>query len=501
MYRFFLTYGHTAAFTLVAVATALEAEARVGGGQYHSSGGSRRSSSSGHSSGGGGGDGGALVEFLIWMLVRHPKIGVPVLVLTLVFVWFHQRSGSRRHIDVRFSDDVDVPMPRAAADPFASIRKADPAFSAVVLADFVQLVHRRAIAAMNQNQFEAVRPFVAPEAAGLLKQAYEAASDVDDVVLASIQFEEARTRGEHQQFRARLTGSAAVRHGGALKRIYFEESWTFRRRSDAVSLAPEAVRRMGCPACGAALETDALGTCQYCQAPIGDGRLQWQAVHVARIRTQPLGPPEYAPAPGGDEPSYRAPTRSDPRLASALRAFVGRHPDFDARAFDGFVRSVFLVLQAAWSDGQWSRARPFTTDLTYDTLRFWLERYATERLRNRLVDVQFERMQIVRVGTDAWYESITVRLWASAIDYVEDATGKVVGGNTSQRRRFSEYWTFLRTAGHGASVGSAAQCPSCGAALDRIDASGICGYCETRITSGDHGWVLSRIDQVEAYAP
>ena len=54
-------------------------------------------------------------------------------------------------------------------------------------------------------------------------------------------------------------------------------------------------------------------------------------------------------------------------------------------------------------------------------------------------------------------------------------------------------------AGTGANTHDVHQCPSCGAALDKINAAGVCGYCDSRITSGKFDWVLSRIDQTEVY--
>ncbi|MFT6233735.1 MAG: hypothetical protein ACJAZO_004256, partial [Myxococcota bacterium] len=114
-------------------------------------------------------------------------------------------------------------------------------------------------------------------------------------------------------------------------------------------------------------------------------------------------------------------------------------------------------------------------------------------------DLDIERTDVVKVSQDAWYESITVRVWASARDWTERDDGTVVGGNKKVRRRFSEYWTFLRAQGSGAGAHGVSSCPSCGAALDRINAAGICGYCESRIVSGRFDWVLSRIDQPEVY--
>ena len=45
----------------------------------------------------------------------------------------------------------------------------------------------------------------------------------------------------------------------------------------------------------------------------------------------------------------------------------------------------------------------------------------------------------------------------------------------------------------------ALQCPNCGAAL-KVNMAGVCEYCRSKITSGEFDWVLSRIEQDEAYA-
>ena len=42
-------------------------------------------------------------------------------------------------------------------------------------------------------------------------------------------------------------------------------------------------------------------------------------------------------------------------------------------------------------------------------------------------------------------------------------------------------------------------CPNCGAALN-INMTGHCNYCKAKVSSGEFDWVLSRIEQDEAYA-
>ena len=101
---------------------------------------------------------------------------------------------------------------------------------------------------------------------------------------------------------------------------------------------------------------------------------------------------------------------------------------------------------------------------------------------------------------DAFYESLTVRVFASLRDYtVDEKSGQVISGDPKRPRAFSEYWTFIRRVGHKPSRANGQQCPACGAPLDRINQAGVCEYCQSVITKGDFDWVLSNIEQDEVY--
>ena len=109
-------------------------------------------------------------------------------------------------------------------------------------------------------------------------------------------------------------------------------------------------------------------------------------------------------------------------------------------------------------------------------------------------------MKISNIVLDAFYESITVRIFASMLDYtVDEKTGEVLHGDARRPRVFSEYWTLIRRVGHSPSKAAGVQCPACGAPLDRVNQAGACEYCQCVITKGDFDWVLSNIEQDEVY--
>ncbi len=494
-------------FAVILIALVVfDADARVGGGQGFSTGGG-----GGTFSGGGGGDGdglGVIIYLIIRLCIEYPQIGFPLLAALLIFVavrfWWNNRDQARQVHRLRSSLRRADNAPQRSATTGRSraeqdLLERDTGFSEPVLFEFVQLIHRRALNAHSTGSWDALAPFVSESGRNAVAKAYKRVASFSDVVHAGVRLGSVRQSGGRQHLAVTLLGSRIETRDGRDQPTYFEELWSFERDATATSLAPEQTMRLGCPSCGSAIETDSAGACVYCHTPITAGQLQWQATGVRIDVSRAIVPPRVSRFGGGDEPGALVPSVVDPALGTRYRAFTGRHADFNQQAFLDRSKGIFTELQAAWSAGDWSKARPFVTDPLYNTLRFQVESYEKNGLHNRIADLDIERTDVVKVSQDAWYDAITVRVWASARDWTERDDGTVVGGNDRIRRRFSEYWTFLRAQGSGSSAHDVSSCPSCGAALDRINAAGICGYCESRIVSGRFDWVLSRIDQPEVY--
>ncbi|MCB9680966.1 MAG: Tim44 domain-containing protein [Alphaproteobacteria bacterium] len=491
---------------LTALCLAADADARVGGGHSFSSGGG--GSGGGSYGGGGGGGGGELVYLLLQLVFRYPMVGIPLVLVLIGVAWYaqtQQAAHGPRHAHTTVDSDGHGHTSvrhgrRRGRTGWEALAARDAGLSEPVFQDFVQLVFRRAYEALDGARFAPLLPFFDTRAAEALTAGNAGVTAVSEVVIAASPVVNVRRADGEDRIDVAFRSSRVEVRDGAPRRVYVEERWVFRRAIGAVSLPPDDVQRLGCPSCGAAVAVDPLGRCTNCGTPITAGQLQWQAIAVDVQVRRPVEPPEIGRVAGGEEPGYAMPSVVDPDLQTALRAFQGRHPDFDAATWERRVHHVFEALQAAWDADRWQDARPYTTDAAWNTLGFWLTAYRAGGLHNRITDVRIVRMQVVKVAVDAWYEAITVRFWAACKDWTEDTTsGRVVGGNATAERRFSEYWTFLRAIGTGDASGDPAACPSCGAPLDRVNAAGVCGYCDAVITTGRFDWVLSRIDQPEVY--
>ncbi len=93
------------------------------------------------------------------------------------------------------------------------------------------------------------------------------------------------------------------------------------------------------------------------------------------------------------------------------------------------VQDFFLAIYDAWSRQEWQEVRHLISDRLFESNQFWIDEYKSQNLVNRLERIQILQMDLARIDLDKFYESFTVRIFASCLDYVETKDGKLIGGN------------------------------------------------------------------------
>lgn len=468
--------------------------ARLGGGEGYGGGGG---------GGGGGGDDGECLLQLVYLLLRlcieHPAIGLPLTAVVIcVWVVYSKTQGTATtsgSIDAGHGAVVRAFTKSKAESQLAQLRERDPYFSKPLFLDFVQLLYVRYHQQRGKRDLAALAPYLSP---GLIRRALErkGVESVDQVLIASSNLVSVKV-GERARINVQFVANYRETAAGQTTQYYTEEIWTFVRDADVRSKPPEEMTRLGCPACGSAAEAGVDGRCPHCGQVARNGRFHWfvQGISVAVRRPAVV----YRPS-AGEEVGTDLPTIYSPTLGEDRRAFLGRHPDFDWTAFLEMVKTSFLRLQEAWSNQTWELARSFETDHLFSSHRYWIEQYKAAGLVNRLESIEIGKVLVVKIETDAYYETITVRIFASGFDSTTDRSGRVVAGSKTMRRAFSEYWTFLRRIGCDKQGAIAAGgCPSCGAEL-KVSMAGVCEYCGSKVVTGDFGWVLTSIEQDEEYS-
>jgi Tim44-like domain len=474
---------------------AFAATARVGGGQSYSGGGSS-----------GGGDGGGELVYLVfrlllWLTIEHPVIGVPADIVVIVIV---VRRIRRNAAAPPSSHSVPVlSLTTASATPrsqqtITALRRFDPNFSEITFGDFCYSLYARAHNARGEGKLDQYAPYLSADASGALATRNPPGlREVRGVVIGSFSVEgllgiDTPVVQVPVSFESNYTEVVDAPGGGVEKSWYVRERWLLERKRDILSPPPAKAKADHCPHCGAALSTRTDGSCEYCGVRIADGSFQWYVRSVALISRDERGPLLTSDVP--EEGTSRE-TILQPLLDQQRAAFGAARPEFRWDAFDARVRQVATALQNAWSSLQWESVRPLETDGLFQMHRYWIDAYAHQHLRNLVDDYKILRADVVKVKSDAFYEAITVRLWAQGRDHTDAEDGRIVAGSKALRR-WSEYWTFVR--GHTAGGTEARSCPNCGASMT-VGATGICPSCGGKLTTGDFDWILSRIEQDEAY--
>jgi predicted lipid-binding transport protein (Tim44 family) len=238
------------------------------------------------------------------------------------------------------------------------------------------------------------------------------------------------------------------------------------------------------------------GRCKHCGKDVTNGAFDWVLQSVTVFERQGRGPMLTGDTP---EQGTNLPTVYDPEFPSRMAELARRDPAFSLPAFDQRVQLVFDTFQRAWSARDLASMRPFLSDALFQAQTYWVSAYLAQRLRNVTENARILRVEHVRVESDRFFDAITIRLFATSVDYtIADDGGRVVSGSRSRERRYTEYWTFIRGTGAKGAARADRVCPSCGAPL-AINMAGTCQYCQAKVTAGQFDWVLSRIEQDEVY--
>ncbi|PWT88346.1 MAG: hypothetical protein C5B55_13290 [Blastocatellia bacterium] len=511
-------------FVVIAVALCLilsvEALARVGGGHSYS-GGSRSSGGGSHGGGGGSGDGGAIVwlifqaiRFLVYLTIEYPAVGIPLDIVVIAGVVFFF-SRSRKRVSSGFSSMAAASQafaarvadaPQMIAGKFNQLRKFDPNFSEIVFTDFCYALYGKAHEARGHGSaaLDLFSPYLSDDARkSLLQRNAPGLTEVKGIIVGSMQVtsvEGLDTPVVRVGLNFEANYTEVTKGNGATpteSSYYVREYWQLERKRDLLSPPPATATALHCPRCGAPLQHDSVGACTFCGTKIDSGEFQWFVRSVQLIDSEGRGPLLTSDV---EEVGTDYPNIIQPNFAQLRAEFEANNPSFSWADFQARAKMIFDELQAAWSSMNWERARPHETDNIFQMHQYWIDAYRRQGLRNIVDQCAVTAMQPVKLQEDAFYQAITLRIWAQGYDYTVNSSGNIVSGSNRNLRQWSEYWTFIRNRNaKPGPVQTELNCPNCGAPL-KVSATGICEFCGGKITSGEFDWVLSKIEQDESYA-
>lgn len=462
---------------LVSVSVAL---ARPGGGDTFSS-----PSSGGR---GGGGDGGGEVVFeLIYLLLRllwyYPRQIVPLLAVLALYLWWRGRRTPRLA-------DWETPHARPNSTDLSLLKTVDPDFSEVLFTDFAYRLYATVQRARpSVEALAALAPYLEPSLReSLLRPDW---GEVTSVVVGALRVQSCQLAAPWTQVELELDTNIGLRD----RSLYVRERWRLRRSAEARTKPPSANERLGCPNCGAPFRASDHRRCEHCGQVVADGRFDWQLFARSVLAEQPQPPVLTREV---EERGSERPTIAAPDFRAQWEALCAKDPALDASQLLARAALIHRELNAAWSDGELARAQALVSAGMVDYLGYWLAMYRSQGLRNVMEQVRITHSELVKVTRDRWFDAVTLRLFATGLDYVVNAKGDVVRGSKRRERAYSEYWTLIRGSATRGSPRTEASCPNCGAPL-AATMFGTCKYCEVHVTGGEFDWVLSKIEQDDVY--
>jgi predicted lipid-binding transport protein (Tim44 family) len=132
----------------------------------------------------------------------------------------------------------------------------------------------------------------------------------------------------------------------------------------------------------------------------------------------------------------------------AMRHIKAMDPAFNEKAFKDLAEDMFFKIQGAWTRRDLKGIRSLLTPAMYEVFKEQVDRLIADQEINRLENIAVREVEIIEAGQDRGEEYVTVRFYANLLDYtIQEKTGQIVAGSSSDPVKFVEYWTFTRNVG------------------------------------------------------
>ena len=272
--------------------------------------------------------------------------------------------------------------------------------------------------------------------------------------------------------------------------MYCVEVWPISRAESARSRAPDNVDALGCPNCGAPFTSADNARCDYCGEVVADGRFDWQVTEVKVLQEAPRPPAlgGYAEEVGTLDPLVRAPDL-DERWAELSAA----DPELQGDQLHARVQEIFTRLNEGWPQNRLAPARPYGSEGMYDYLRYWVDTYRSQGLRNVLEETTMDALAFAKVTRPLLRRHHGARSDRPRLyDRGEDRPRR---GGHKRRPPLLRVLDAIRSSAARGPACTDETCPNCGLPW----AWAAPNYCGAHVTGGEFDRVLATIEQDEAY--
>ena len=267
--------------------------ARAGGGEGFGGGGF-----GGGGGGGGSGNGGsAFVQLIIWLLIVHPAIGIPVLIAACVIYYFTHTTVAGAVRNSRQTRGLAAQDQNAESAGVLALQQTDPDFKPEQFYQRVSGAFMKIQEAWCAQNVAAVRPFISDGVherfrLQFLEQQAEGTRDrMSGIAIEQIQLVQVSSDNLFDTAVVRIDAAAVDQTissvdgrviSGSGESSEFAEYWSFLRARGAKTLDKNGLLEGNCPNCGAPVELNAGAECQSCHAQLRSGQYDWVLVEITQ---------------------------------------------------------------------------------------------------------------------------------------------------------------------------------------------------------------------------
>jgi uncharacterized tellurite resistance protein B-like protein len=477
---------------VLALLLPLAALARGGGGEHYSR----------PSSGDDGGDGEIplwLIYELFRLVIRYPKVMIPLLAVCGVAYWFyksrmHPDATTRRAIERREADVRTQTSWRDVPGWVNALKLKDPAFELQPVLDRTQRLFVELQQAWFHRDMTPVRPYLSDATWQRFNVQLQllAAQDVRDA-LADIEVTDVGLIGLdqnpwfdsiHVRIHARMrdtdvpasfTDEQALKAARKAPQEPFTEVWTFVRKPGAQTKA--GVAQGKCPNCGAPFQGGAANSCEFCGAVVNSGNYDWTLSEI----TQGV---EYV---------------RHHKTVDGLREAREADPALNLEILEDRASLLFWKWVDAQSRADVTRLSKVAREEATGRLGSELEELRKRGRRRVFLECAVGAADVRSFELDPQgFDRAHVEVRWSARMGVAPANQKPPQLPTVPQRHVL---TLVRK--HGAATNTANgmstdRCPQCNATLTDSAATS-CDYCGTQLGGGERDWVLESALPFEAW--
>ena len=458
----------SAAAALGVLALGLDVWARAGGGHNYSGGGG------GGGFSGGGGGGGELVGWMIYLLIRHPQVGVPVAIVVVgaTAVKYFRNPDRTTAQAVKRLEAVHT----APSTDLSGIRSRDAGFDQEAFLERVKAVELKVQEAWSAGDMAPVRHLLSDGLTRrfstqllIMKQQNIRNVTADHKILkaeifgveSDTHFDTIHVGIEAEARDAEVDASLSLDEATAKARKKklesYVEIWSFLRKPGATAKEADALLEGRCPNCGATLTAAQSTRCDHCKALVNSGRYDWVLAEITQAEEWHYG---------------------STGKVRGLKRLQAADPGFNRQAAEDRASYLFWRWVEALTAGKTAPLAKVASKSFKERIAMAVSGGPGRFYKTAVGAVDLVACETDVDGRDKFHVKI---LWSTARSPKENPVHQANVLSVSRKSGAVDESGF-----------SYAHCPECHGPLTENDAP-TCDYCGTALDAGEKDWVLDAV--------